>query len=121
MGFLMYGWDRAWREYEAQGLGGQPMDHAASDGFSRHHLQVGDTVYVVAQLERRMILVGRLPVDAIVSRRIAERRLGRQVVDKREHVLAEVPTSVVRFDREVPEKVARALRTVRGARVAFAS
>lgn len=121
MGFLMYGWDSGWREYEAQGLGGEPMDHAASDGFSRHHLAVGDIVYVVAQRDRRMILVGCLSVDAIVSRRTAERRLGRALVDKREHVLADIPTSVVRFNREVPEDIARSLRTVRDARVAFSS
>jgi Domain of unknown function (DUF3883) len=121
MGFLMYGWDRGWRDYEAQGLGGKPMDHAASDGFTRHHLEIGDTVYVVAQRKRRMILIGRLPVDTIVSRRTAERHLGRKLVDKREHVLAEVPTSVVHFDREVPEEIVRHLRTVRDARITFSS
>lgn len=121
MGFLMYGWDRGWRDYESQGLSGQPMVHAASNGFSRHHLQLGDTVYVAAQRERRMILVGRLPVDEVVSRRVAERRVGVELIDKREHVLAYVPTSMVRFDREVPEHVARSLRTMRGSRVAFES
>jgi hypothetical protein len=121
MGFLMYGWDRNWRDYEAQGLGGQPMVHAASDGFSRHNLQIGDTVYVVGQRDRRMILIGRMPVDAIVSRHQAERRLGVELVDKREHILADVPTSIMSFEREVPEQVARDLRTVRNARVKFAS
>ena len=121
MGFFMYGWDRGWRAYEEQGMGGQPMVHAASNGFSRHRVTVGDTVYVAAQRERRMLLVGRMPVDAIVDRAEAEQRLGMELIDKREHVLAVVPTSVVHFDREVPEHVARALRSVRGARVAFDS
>ncbi len=30
MTFFMYGWDRRWRDYEAQGIAGQPMIHAAS-------------------------------------------------------------------------------------------
>lgn len=121
MGFLMYGWDRGWRDYERQGLGGKPMDHAASDGFSGHNLGVGDNVYVVAQRNRRMILIGRLPVDEIVSRGTAERRLGRRLVDKREHVLTQLPTSIVRFDREVPEQVVRRLCTTRDAPIGFAS
>ena len=117
----MYGWDRGWRDYEAAGQSGRPMVHAASDGFSRHRLQVGDTVYVVAQRDRRMILIGRMPVGAIVTRRQAERRLREPLVDKREHILADVPTTIMRFDREVPETVARSLRTLRDARVRFAS
>jgi hypothetical protein len=121
MGFLMCGWDRNWRDYEEQGLAGQPMVHAASNGFGRHNLQIGDTVYVVGQLDRRMILIGRMPVDAIVSRVQAKRRLGFEPIDKREHIFADVPTSIVSFEREVPEQVVRDLRTVRNARVKFAS
>jgi hypothetical protein len=68
-----------------------------------------------------MLLIGRMPVDAIVGRQEAERRLGRDLIDRREHVLAEVADSIMRFDREVPEQVARDLRTLRDARVAFAS
>lgn len=118
---FMYGWDRRWQEYERDGMAGSPLVHAASDNFDRRGIEIGDVVYVVANRDGRMILVGRLTIDHLVSREEAEVRLGYEVIDKRAHVLTDAPETLVRFDREIPERVARALRSERGARVAFES
>ena len=115
----MYGWDRRWREYEAEGMEGQPMVHAASNNFERMRAEVGDTVYVVGNRDGRMILIGRMTIDHVVSQAEAEFRLGRELIDKRAHVLTDAPESIVRFDREVPEAVARGLRAITGAGVKF--
>lgn len=119
MTFFMYGWDRRWRDYEAQGMAGQPMVHAASNNFDRMGAEVGDVVYAVGNRDGRMILIGRLTIDHVVSREEAEFRLGQELIDKRAHVLTDAPETIVRFDREVPEDVARELRAVTGAGVKF--
>ena len=121
MTFFMYGWDRRWREYEAEGMAGGPLVHAASNNFDRMRAEIGDVVYVVGNRDGRMILIGRLTIDHVVSREEAEFRLGRELIDKRAHVLTDAPESIVRFDREVPEFVARELRSVTGAAVKFAN
>ncbi len=66
-----------------------------------------------------MILIGRMTIDHVVSREQAEFRLGRELIDKRAHVLTDAPETIVRFDREVPEDIARGLRAVTGAGVKF--
>lgn len=117
----MYGWDRRWRDYEADGMAGQPIVHCASDNFERMRAQVGDVVYVVANRDGQMILVGRMTIDHVVGQFEAEMRLGRELIDRRAHVLTDAPDTIVRFDRVVPEDVARSLRSVTGAQVKFAS
>jgi hypothetical protein len=117
----MYGWDRGWRDNEAQGMAGEPLRHAASNNFDRMKTRVGDVVYVVVNRDGRMMLVGRLTVDHVVDQHEAEFRLGMPVYERRAHVLSDAPDTIVRFDREVPEDVARALRSTRGASVSFAS
>jgi hypothetical protein len=117
--FFMYGWDRRWQEYEADGRAGEPMLHAASNNFDRLRAEVGDVVYVVGNREGRMILIGRLTIDHVVAKEEAEQLLGYEVIDKRAHVLTDAPDSIVCFDREVPEETARGLRAVTGARVTF--
>ena len=116
---FMYGWDRGWRDYEAKGMAGEPMRHSASNNFDRLHAQVGDVVYVVINRDGRMMLVGRMTIDHVVDRDEAELRLGMSLIDKRAHVLSDAPDTIVRFDREVPEQVARALRSEAGASVKF--
>lgn len=117
--YFMYGWDRGWRDYEAQGMGGEPLRHSASNNFDRLRAQVGDVVYVVANRDSRMILVGRMTIDHVVDQDEAELRLGMSLIERRAHVLSDAPDTVVRFDREVPEDVARGLRSETGARVKF--
>lgn len=119
MTLFMYGWDRRWRDYEAEGMAGQPMIHAASNNFDRLGAEVGDVVYVIGNRDGRMILIGRLTIDHVVNREEAEFRLGRELIDKRAHVLTDAPETIMRFDREVPEGVARELRAVTGAAVKF--
>jgi hypothetical protein len=115
----MYAWDRRWVEYEAGGMVGAPMRHAASDGFASHHVGCGDTIYVVIERDRRLVLVGRLPVSRLVDQATAEAWMGEELIEKRNHALAEAPNAVVSFTRLVPEEVARALESERGARLRF--
>src|SRR5690349_6220676 len=121
MAFFLYGWDRNWREYEADGLEGQPLDHAASNNFGQKHVAPGDVVYVAIQRDGQMILVGRLPVSAVVDKREAETRLGRRLFNRRDHVLADTPNSTISFVRVVPEEIARSIRSERNASLPFVS
>jgi hypothetical protein len=55
----------------------------------------------------------------VLDRAAAERALGREPYDARDHVLAAEPMTEIRFDREVPEADARAIETVDGAPLAI--
>lgn len=49
------------------------LDHIASDQLAR--VSKGDHLWVVTVADKRLILFGKMTVDAIVSQRVAERRL----------------------------------------------
>jgi hypothetical protein len=68
-----------------------------------------------------LLLIGRLRVGAVVDQADAERRLGQTLYQAADHVVGEPPWSTARFDRVVPEPVARSLTTVDGGRLAFRS
>jgi hypothetical protein len=121
MASFMYGFDKNWRDYEDDGMAGEPLVHLASGNFGRMKASPGDVVYAVGQRHRRMILFGRLTIDELVDRATAEARLDMELIDKSHHALTDAPESVWRFDREVPEGVVRALRSDTGAKVKFAS
>ena len=118
--FLMTAWaQETWREYARDGMQGDPLRHAAGRRFRDHGLRAGDTVYVVGQHDGRLLLIGRLRVGAVVDQADAERRLGQSLYQAPDHVVGEPPWSTARFDRVVPEPVARTLTTVDGGRLAF--
>ena len=50
------------------------LDHAASEQYYR--LERGDTVWIVTMKEKKLRLLGKIRVDAILSQKEAERRLG---------------------------------------------
>ncbi len=117
----MYQWKaRQWQAEEAESLQGAPLKHTASDAVQFASLAPGDRVYVVAQRERKMILIGRMDVGQVMSQTQAERYFGEPVYEATYHVIASECTSR-RFDRVVPEEVARRLRSERGAGITFVS
>ena len=120
--FLMTAWaQETWREYASDGMQGDPLRHAAGRRFRDHGLRAGDTVYVVGQHDGQLLLIGRLRVKAVVDQADAERRLGQSLYEAPDHIVGEPPWATVRFDRVVPEPVARSLTTVNGGRLAFRS
>lgn len=76
--------------------------------------EVGDVVYVVGNRDGRMILIGRLTIDHVVSRGEAEFRLRRELIDKRAHVLTDAPETIVRFDRQVQRRSLAGCARLRG-------
>lgn len=118
---LMYQWKQAqWSDDQAEGREGEPLSHAASDAPQFLRLRPGDRLYIVGQWDEKMLLLGRMDIARLMTRREAEEHFGEPVYDAEHHVLAAECTAE-RFDRVVPERVARSITSVRGARVAFAS
>jgi hypothetical protein len=117
----MYQWNHdQWLFEEAAGAEGEPLIHAASDAPQFRRLQVGDRLYVVGQSEEKMLLLGRMDIAQLLSEREVEAHYRELVYEARYHVIADVRTAK-RFDRVVPEQVARSITSERGARIAFAS
>jgi hypothetical protein len=75
---------------------------------------------VVGQSEEKMLLLGRMDIAQLLSEREVEAHYRELVYEARYHVIADVCTAK-RFDRVVPEQVARSITSERGARIAFAS
>jgi len=67
-----------------------------------------------------MILLGRMDVDRLLSEQEALAELGEDVYPAKYHVRARDQTAL-RFDRVVPENIARSIETDRGANLSFAS
>jgi hypothetical protein len=72
--FLQY-----WRAYNPETELGTPLNFAASAQFEK--LNQGDILWVVAVREHKLVLLGRLVVGKVVSRRQAIRELGDGVYD----------------------------------------
>jgi hypothetical protein len=118
--FLMTAWAQdTWRQYELDGMQGDPFRHTAGRRFRQYGLRAGDAVYVVGQHAGQLLLIGRLHVTAVVDRAEAEKRLGQPLWQAPDHLIGAPPWSSVRFDRVAPESVARSLRMVDGAPLAF--
>jgi hypothetical protein len=105
---------------QAAGRDGEPLIHAASNAEQFAHLSPGDRLYVVGQWDEKMLLLGRMDVARLMSQDEAEEYFDEPVYEARHHVVADSCTPE-RFDRIVPEDVARTLTSERGARIAFAS
>ena len=119
---LLTNWAQpTWRRLEREGLQGKPLRHTAGGEFRRRGLQAGDAVYVVGQEQGQLMLIGRLNVDAVVDQDQAEDELGEELYDAPDHVIGRAPWTVARFDRIVPEAIARKLRMEDGTELAFES
>jgi hypothetical protein len=119
--FLMYQWNKdQWLGDQAEGREGEPLAHAASNARQFLQLAPGDRLYVVGQWDEKMLLLGRMDVARLMTRPDAEAHFGGPVYEAEHHVIASDCTPE-RFDRIVPERVARSIASERGARIAFAS
>jgi hypothetical protein len=114
-------WRRdTWRRYEREGGHGEPLDLAAGSRL-RARLEPGDTLFVTGYDEGELLLIGRIRVDEVVDRPEAERRLGHPVYPAPDIALAVSPRDRARYDRIVPEDIARGLRFADGRGLRFAS
>src|SRR4051812_1268545 len=86
---------------------GQQMDSVSSDDFKRRGMEAGDVVFVVMVRNGRLHLVGRLPVDAIISTEQIKQIKGDDYpfAYRSEHCVGR--GSRVSFDRVVPDEVTR--------------
>jgi hypothetical protein len=109
-----------WEGDEAEGLEGEPLSHAASNAGQFLDLTPRDRLYIVGQEGEQMLLLGCMDIGRVMSRREAEVHFGGPVYEAEHHVIGEDCTPE-RFDRIVPERIARSIISERGARIAFAS
>jgi hypothetical protein len=100
---------KEYRLHRAKG-DGRPLRHAASNRFSDHGIRSGDKLYVWSFVQGRLLLLGRMEVDAIVSNEEAVRRL--RVSDFpsnfSDHAIARSCTDK-QFGHEVPVNIIRQL------------
>ena len=116
--FTHYWENQTCDDQEAEGYEGDPLDHTASNQFSKRGVAIGDHVYVVTIRRGRAYLVGRMTVGQIIySFDEARRVLGPNVWEAEEHLIARKGAGTpMRFQNELSLRVARQLRfeTVRG-------
>jgi hypothetical protein len=96
--------------WHRDGAGGLPLRHAASNRFIERGVRSGDLLYVWSFVEGRLLLIGRMEVDAIVSYQEAVRRFGTSDFSDRlsEHAIAR-STTEKRFSRELSQEIIRRL------------
>jgi hypothetical protein len=99
--FLQY-----WKTYDPENLG-TPLDHAASGQFRRLH--PGDTLWIVALMQQRLTLLGRLIVGEVVPKRLAIKLLGHRVYDAPLVALAKPGTDRAIIEADI-QKLASELR-----------
>jgi len=110
--YLMHAWKRdQWKFEQDEAREGVLLDHSASSSAEFGKLHAGDTLYVVGQSEDGpLMLIGRTDIVEVVSQRRAEAKLGYRLYKGTYHALGTNGTPR-RFDVEIPEKVARAIRS----------
>lgn len=99
--------------------GASTLDHAASAQFRARGVQPGDRVYVVATDGGRLLLLGRLTVEHVVDQATADAYFGERVYEAPDHLLG--AGTLLRPDRLVPERVARAIERESGKRIKIAA
>src|SRR5208283_1599543 len=92
--FLQY-----WKTYNPDKELGTPLDFAASAQFKRLH--PGDTLWIVALIQHKLTLLGRLIVGELISRKEAVKRLGNRVYDAPLVALAEPGTEQDIIEAEI--------------------
>ena len=72
-------WTQYWKNSTCEMMKpheGQPLDHAASNEYSRRGVAAGDWLYVVTVVKGDLHLIGRMKVDRVASQAEAARILG---------------------------------------------
>lgn len=120
--YLMQTWSRdQWKFEQREGRQGESLDHSASGSKEFGKLHEGDRLYVVGLSEAgRLLLIGRTDVVERVPQQQAEAELGYAVFKAKHHVLGANGTPR-RFDVDVPENIARAIKSDGGKPIKFAS
>jgi hypothetical protein len=106
-----------WRLESLEAAAGGPLGYTASNWFGRLRTtpKPGDRVFVVSERSRRMLLMGALVVDELLSTEQAELlHPGFRLWDSDWHIFAVPPYDEVRADLVVAARDARAVRTITG-------
>ena len=87
---------------------GESIEIAGSNQYPRVGLAPGDVIYIVYLDEKRMHLIGRLPVAEIIDRQEAVQRRGPAIWRATSYAVARRDTTErFVFDLRVPEEVVR--------------
>src|SRR2546423_1751229 len=93
-------------------VGSVRLQHLASNDFRESGVAPGDRIFCLAQRDRKLLLVAEMTVDEITDERGAEHFLNAPVGDgdKIDHcVCSSEHGSVISFEREIPDQIARQL------------
>jgi hypothetical protein len=83
---------------------GEPLGHAASNQYGRMGIVPGDVLYI-AYLDYKLLhLLGRLPVEQLLTQAQAEQRFGMPVWEASLHAVG-ASSDVAVFDLRVPDEV----------------
>src|SRR3954463_7868670 len=88
---------------------GERLTHAASDQYRRMGIVPADVLYIAYLDDRRLHLVGRMPIDEMLIHEEAEDRFGSDIWQAAYHAVG-AQGDVAIFDLRVPDGVVRALR-----------
>lgn len=86
------------------------LSHTASSQFEKVGVEPGDDVYIVSTSGGRLLLVGRLAVEEVLTQAEAERRFGPNVYEARRHLIG--AEADLHHDLVVPEETARQIERV---------
>src|ERR1019366_6087796 len=104
--FTQYWKNTTWDTQEASG---EALDHTASNEFRRRGVEPGDRIFIVTNIDGTLYLGGVVVVDRIVGQRDAERRLGSNLWEAKDHVIGRGAQPFNKALR-VPLKTVKALR-----------
>ncbi len=79
------------------------FNHTASNLFRDRGITTGDVVYVVCRINKEINLIGRMVVGEVLDESEAQRRLGTDIWEASDHLIAKPPASTCRFDVVVPK------------------
>jgi hypothetical protein len=98
---------------------GDRLSHTASSQFEKVGVEPEDDVYIVSTSGGRLLLVGRLAVEEVLTQAEAERRFGPDVYEASRHLIG--AEADLHHDLVVPEETARQIERASGKLIGIAS
>ena len=90
---------------------GHSLTHAASSLFRDRGIREGDRVFIITIKKEKLFVGGRLVVQKLTTQEGAEKALGHELWEARDHILAREPLDVLR-NVVVPDEITSRLRFV---------
>jgi hypothetical protein len=82
--FLQY-----WKNYDSAAELGTPLRFSASNQFPKRKVSKGDSLWLVAIIDGRLILLGHFKIDRLISQTEATRLLGPSIYSASTYALPE--------------------------------